>query len=113
MAHVNLIVAVLIWVMIYPMMIQIDFAAVRDVGKRPQGLLLTVVINWLIKPFTMAALGVLFFRYLFAELGRSAVGQRVHRRHDPAGRGALHRHGVRVEPAHPRAIPTTRWCRSR
>jgi arsenite transporter len=65
-AHVNLVVAVLIWVMIYPMMIQIDFAAVRDVGKRPQGLLLTVVINWLIKPFTMAALGVLFFRYLFA-----------------------------------------------
>ena len=65
-AHVNLIVAVLIWVMIYPMMIQIDFAAVRDVGKRPQGLMLTVVINWLIKPFTMAALGVLFFRYLFA-----------------------------------------------
>jgi ACR3 family arsenite transporter len=66
-AHVNLVVAVLIWVMIYPMMIQIDFAAVRDVGKKPQGLLLTVVINWLIKPFTMAALGVLFFRVLFAD----------------------------------------------
>ena len=66
-AHVNLMVAVLIWIMIYPMMIQIDFAAVRDVGKRPQGLLLTVVINWLIKPFTMAALGVLFFRSLFAD----------------------------------------------
>ena len=65
-AHVNGIVAVLIWIMIYPMMIQIDFAAVKDVGKRPQGLILTVVINWLIKPFTMAALGVLFFRYLFA-----------------------------------------------
>ena len=65
-AHVNLIVALLIWMMIYPMMIQIDFAAVRDVGKKPQGLLLTVVINWLIKPFTMAALGVLFFKYLFA-----------------------------------------------
>jgi len=66
-AHVNLIVAVLIWIMIYPMMIQIDFGAVRDVGKRPQGLILTVVINWLIKPFTMAALGVLFFRVLFAD----------------------------------------------
>ena len=66
-AHVNLIVAVLIWVMIYPMMIQIDFAAVRDVGKRPQGLMLTLVINWLIKPFTMAALGVLFFRFVFAD----------------------------------------------
>jgi len=65
-AHVNLVVAVLIWIMIYPMMIQIDFAAVRDVGKRPQGLVLTVVINWLIKPFTMALLGVLFFKHLFA-----------------------------------------------
>ena len=65
-AHVNLVVAVLIWIMIYPMMIQIDFAAVRDVGRKPKGLLLTVVINWLIKPFTMAALGVLFFKFVFA-----------------------------------------------
>ncbi|MBN9373534.1 MULTISPECIES: ACR3 family arsenite efflux transporter [Hydrogenophaga] len=65
-AHVNLVVAVLIWVMIYPMMVQIDWSAVRDVGRRPQGLVLTLVINWLIKPFTMAALGVLFFKYLFA-----------------------------------------------
>ncbi len=66
LAHVNLVVAVLIWVMIYPMMIQIDFAAVREVGRRPQGLMLTLAVNWLIKPFTMAALGVLFFDHLFA-----------------------------------------------
>ena len=66
-AQVNLVVAVFIWVMIYPMMIQIDWHAVKDVRKRPQGLLLTLVVNWLIKPFTMAALGVLFFRYLFAD----------------------------------------------
>ncbi|EHL22906.1 MAG: arsenical-resistance protein [Acidovorax sp. SCN 68-22] len=65
-AQVNLVVAVFIWIMIYPMMIQIDWHAVKDVGKRPQGLLLTLVVNWLIKPFTMAALGVLFFQYLFA-----------------------------------------------
>jgi ACR3 family arsenite transporter len=65
-AHVNLVVAVFIWVMIFPMMIQIDWAAVRDVGKRPRGLALTLVVNWLIKPFTMAALGVLFFKYVFA-----------------------------------------------
>ncbi|GAB3189675.1 ACR3 family arsenite efflux transporter [Hydrogenophaga aquatica] len=65
-AQVNLVVAVFIWVMIYPMMIQIDWHAVKDVGKRPQGLMLTLVVNWLIKPFTMAALGVLFFHYLFA-----------------------------------------------
>ena len=66
-AHVNLVVAVFIWVMIFPMMVQIDFAAVRDVGKKPKGLMLTLVINWLIKPFTMAALGWLFFRVLFAD----------------------------------------------
>lgn len=65
-AHVNLVVAVLIWVMIYPMMIQIDWSAVKDVGKKPRGLALTLVVNWLIKPFTMVALGVLFFHYLFA-----------------------------------------------
>jgi ACR3 family arsenite transporter len=65
-AQVNLVVAVFIWVMIYPMMIQIDWHAVKDVGKKPQGLILTLVVNWLIKPFTMAALGVLFFHYLFA-----------------------------------------------
>ena len=66
LAQVNLVVAVFIWVMIYPMMIQIDWHAIKDVGKRPQGLMLTLVVNWLIKPFTMAALGVLFFHYLFA-----------------------------------------------
>ncbi len=66
-AHVNLVVAVFIWVMIYPMMVQIDFSAIKDVGKRPQGLVLTLVVNWLIKPFTMAALGWLFFKVLFAD----------------------------------------------
>lgn len=65
-AHVNLVVAVFIWVMIFPMMVQIDWSAVKDMGKKPQGLLLTLVVNWLIKPFTMAALGVLFFKHLFA-----------------------------------------------
>jgi arsenite transporter len=66
LARVNLVVAGLIWVMIYPMMVQIDFSAMRDVGKRPRGLMLTLAINWLIKPFTMAALGWLFFRVIFA-----------------------------------------------
>ncbi|MGO1793842.1 MAG: ACR3 family arsenite efflux transporter [Oceanisphaera sp.] len=65
-AHVNLVVAALIWLMIYPMMLQIDFSAVKNVGKKPKGLLLTLVINWLVKPFTMAAIGWLFFRVLFA-----------------------------------------------
>lgn len=67
-AHVNIPVALFIWVMIYPMMVQIDFSAVKEVGKKPKGILLTVVVNWLIKPFTMAALGWLFFKVIFADL---------------------------------------------
>ena len=65
-AHVNLLVAVLIWLMIYPMMIQVDFSAIKDVGKKPKGLALTLVINWLIKPFSMAAIGWLLFHVFFA-----------------------------------------------
>jgi ACR3 family arsenite transporter len=65
-AHVNLVVAVFIWVMIYPMMIQIDLASIKHVGQRPRGLVLTLVINWLVKPFTMALLAVLFFEHVFA-----------------------------------------------
>ncbi len=67
-AHVNIPVAIFIWVMIYPMMVQVDFSSIKDVGKKPRGLALTLVINWLIKPFTMAALGWLFFRVIFADL---------------------------------------------
>ncbi|WP_018416763.1 ACR3 family arsenite efflux transporter [Teredinibacter turnerae] len=66
-ASVNIPVAVFIWVMIYPMMVQVDFSAIKDIGKKPRGLILTLVINWAIKPFTMAALGWLFFRVLFAD----------------------------------------------
>ena len=66
-AHVNLVIAVLIWLMIYPMMIQVDFSAIKDIGDKPKGLILTLVINWLVKPFTMAVLGWLFFKILFVE----------------------------------------------
>jgi len=67
-ASVNLVVAVLIWAMVYPMMVAVDFASLRHIHKRPKGLIITVAVNWLIKPFTMAALGVLFFQYVFADL---------------------------------------------
>ncbi len=67
-AHVNLVIAVLIWIMIYPMMLQIDFHALKDIRKKPQGLALTLVINWLIKPFSMAGIGWLFFHILFVDL---------------------------------------------
>jgi ACR3 family arsenite transporter len=67
-AQVNLVVAVFIWIMIYPMMVNVDFASLKNVGKKPKGLCITLVVNWLIKPFTMAALGILFFEHIFAGL---------------------------------------------
>lgn len=66
-AHVNLVVAVLIWAMVYPMMISVDFGSITHVADQPKGLLITLVVNWLVKPFTMAALGVLFFKYIFSD----------------------------------------------
>lgn len=65
---VNFVVAVLIWLMVYPMMVAVDFRSLRRVHERPKGLIITLVVNWLIKPFTMAALGVLFFHTLFIDL---------------------------------------------
>lgn len=67
-ASVNLPVAILIWAMVFPMMVNVDFASLRHVGDKPKGLVLTIVVNWLVKPFTMAALAVLFFENLFAPL---------------------------------------------
>lgn len=65
-ASVNLVVAVLIWAMVYPMMVGVDLQAVAGVARQPKGLLITLAVNWLIKPFTMAFLAVLFFDYVFA-----------------------------------------------
>ncbi len=64
-ARVNLVVAVLIWVMIYPMMVNVDLASLRHIGDRPKGLTITIVLNWLIKPFTMVGLGLLFFEVFY------------------------------------------------
>jgi len=72
---VNLVVAVLIWAMVYPMMVNVDFASLRHIGDRPKGLVVTIAVNWLIKPFTMAALGVLFFEGLFADMIAPADAQ--------------------------------------
>ncbi len=66
-ANVNFIVAALIWAMVFPMMVNVDFASLGKVGEKPKGLIITLVVNWLVKPFTMAALGVLFFRSVFAD----------------------------------------------
>ncbi len=62
---VNIPVAVLVWLMIYPMMVQIDFSSLRRAGKNWKGLGLTVVVNWLIKPYTMAFFAWIFFDYVF------------------------------------------------
>ena len=62
---VNIPVAILIWLMIYPMMLQVDFSSIKNVGKRPKGLLLTLTINWLIKPFTMAFFAWIFFSKIY------------------------------------------------
>ncbi|MFV0593740.1 MAG: ACR3 family arsenite efflux transporter [Draconibacterium sp.] len=63
---VNIPVAILIWLMIYPMMLQVDFSSLKNIGKRPKGLILTLVVNWLIKPFSMAFFAWLFFSKLYA-----------------------------------------------
>lgn len=64
--NVNIPIAILIWLMIYPMMLQIDFSSIKGVGKAPKGLILTLVVNWLIKPFTMAFFAWIFFDKLYS-----------------------------------------------
>lgn len=65
-AQVSIPVAILIWLMIYPMMVQIDFSSIKNVGKKPKGLVITLVVNWIIKPFTMYFFAWLFLKILFA-----------------------------------------------
>ncbi len=74
-ARVNLVVAVLIWAMVYPMMVGVDPASLRGALRQPRGLAITLAVNWLIKPFTMAALAVLFFEHVFADLIAPADAQ--------------------------------------
>jgi len=72
-SRINVPIAVLIWFMIYPMMLKIDFASILRVGRRPKGLAITIFVNWLVKPFSMALFGWIFFRHLFLPL----VGQEL------------------------------------
>ena len=65
-SQINIPIAVLIWLMITPMMMKVDFASIREIGSRPRGLFITLFVNWVVKPFSMAAFAWLFFRYLFA-----------------------------------------------
>jgi ACR3 family arsenite transporter len=65
-SQINVPIAILIWLMIIPMMMKVDFAAIREVGRRPRGLLITLFVNWLVKPFSMALFAWAFFRFVFA-----------------------------------------------
>ncbi|HEV8122691.1 MAG TPA: ACR3 family arsenite efflux transporter [Gemmatimonadales bacterium] len=67
-SQVNVPIAVLIWLMIYPMMLRIEFGAVARITRRPKGLIVTLIVNWLVKPFSMAFLAWLFLQHLFAPL---------------------------------------------
>ena len=66
--NVNIPVAVLIWLMIYPMMLQVNFSSIKDIGKKPKGIILTVTVNWIIKPFTMAFFAWIFFSKIYGAI---------------------------------------------
>ena len=77
-SHINLPIAILIWLMIYPMMLKIDLASVLGVRKRPRGILITLFVNWLVKPFSMALIGWLFFKHLWLPIiGEQAADQYI------------------------------------
>src|SRR5437016_14397039 len=71
-SQINVPIAILIWLMITPMMMKVDFAAVKNVGNRPRGLMVTLFVNWLVKPFSMALFGWIFFRHIFSGLFSTA-----------------------------------------
>ncbi|MEY2701142.1 MAG: hypothetical protein RIQ52_1897 [Pseudomonadota bacterium] len=75
---INLPIALLIWLMIYPMMLKVDFASVIQAGKNPKGIVITLLVNWLVKPFSMAVLGWLFFKHIFFPvIGADAADQYI------------------------------------
>jgi ACR3 family arsenite transporter len=77
-SQINVPIAILIWLMIYPMMLKIDFTSILNVRKKPRGILITLLVNWLVKPFSMALIGWLFFKHLFLPLiGESLADQYI------------------------------------
>jgi ACR3 family arsenite transporter len=99
-ANVSIPIAILIWIMIFPMMLKIDFTSIVNALKMPRGLTLTLVVNWLIKPFTMFGFAWLFFNIIFKafipeELAKEYLAGRCF-----TGRCTLHRNGFCLEPSH-------------
>ncbi len=101
-SHINLPIAVLIWLMITPMMMKVDFGSIRNVGRKPAGLFVTLFVNWIVKPFSMAALAWLFFRVVFRCLSYPRRSRSIHRRMHYPGSRSLYRDGFRLEPSHER-----------
>ncbi len=91
-AKVNIPVAILIWLMIIPMLLKIDFRSLTQVGSYWRGIGVTLIINWAIKPFSMALLGWLFVGWLFPALSASGSDRLLHRRPDHPCRSTLHSH---------------------
>ena len=104
-AKVNLPVAVLIWLMIIPMLVKIDFAALGRVREHWRGIGVTLFINWAVKPFSMAALGWFFIGYVFRGYLPDRPDRQLHRRSHPARGRALHGDGVRLEQSVGRRAP--------
>lgn len=99
-ANVSIPVAILIWLMIYPMMLKVDFQSVKNVGKRPRGIIVTCVTNWLIKPFTMFGIAYLFFYVIFKNFYTCRISRRIFSRSGIIGGCTLHGYGIRVELSH-------------
>jgi ACR3 family arsenite transporter len=101
-SHINIPIAILIWLMIYPMMLKVDFSSILNVGKRPKGLMVTLFVNWVVKPFSMAFFGWLFFQHIFFSwIGPELADQYV--------AGVIILSGVISQAA----TPHTRWSRCR
>jgi ACR3 family arsenite transporter len=77
-SQINVPIAILIWLMIYPMMLKVDFSSIWTIRKRPKGLLITLGVNWLVKPFSMALIGWVFFKHVFLPfIGEEAANQYI------------------------------------
>ncbi len=100
-SQVNVPIGILLWLMIYPMMLKVDFSAIGGIAKRPKGLMVTIFVNWLVKPFSMALLAWVFMQHVFS-VDQSGDGEGIHRRPDHPRRRTLHRHGVRLVVSHGR-----------
>ena len=101
-SQVNIPIGVLLWLMIYPMMLKVDFGAIGGIARKPKGLVVTLFVNWLVKPFSMAFLAWLFMQHVFAAWIDPETAKELHRRPHHSGRRSLHGDGLRLVLSHRR-----------